>query len=386
MDASRRQAPKSGELDGVRDNSGSPRILVVDDAPEVRALICRVLTSQGYWVDAAATLADARTMAPGGYQAVLVDAQLGTDSGADLVHEMIVADPTAADRILVVTGGAAIAVPDGVRILTKPFRGPELLDAVRALGTAKPNGRYGTQGPDNGNGARVAAAPGSADRPIAGDGGDTDSAATQAVPPPLALLEAMRRLRAAERAALLDYLHEAPIQEIAAATLALHMIRGAPPAALTERLDALHERLDEAARSLRRVIDAPFPGGQVPLARALQGRTAWLLTTPLAVHLAVPPSPHGTVLAPAVVDVTELVLFTMAGGHPPSEAAAAINISERSVTIDVSVAWAGGACLPADPGRVRSALAGLAATLGASARPELHGRRWRAVFDLPASP
>jgi CheY-like chemotaxis protein len=386
MDASRRQAPKSGELDGVRDNSGSPRILVVDDAPEVRALICRVLTSHGYWVDAAATLADARTMAPSGYQAVLVDAQLGADNGTELVHEMIVADPTAAHRILVVTGGAAIAVPDGVRILTKPFRGPELLDAVQALGTAAPIGRYGMQGAANGNGARVPAASGSADRSSAGDGGEISSAATHAVPPSLALLQATRRLRAAERAALLDYLHEAPIQEIAAATLAVHMLRGMPPAAVTERLEALHERLDEAARSLRRVIDAQFPADQAPLARALRERTAWLLATPLTVQLAVPPSWHCPVPVAAVVDVTELVLFTMASGYPPADAAAAIDIGERSVTIDVSMSWADGTSLPPDPEPVRSALARLAAALGASERAELRGRRWRAVIDLPASP
>jgi hypothetical protein len=204
----------------------------------------------------------------------------------------------------------------------------------------------------------------------------------------LGLLDAVRRLRAAERTALLDYLHEGPIQELAAATLALHLMRGAAAPALAERMTALQERLDETARSLRHVIDAQFPPDDMPLARALQGRTAWLLTAPLAVHLAVPPSGHGMTVAPGVaaltVDVTELVLFTLVGGHPPSSAAASIDIGERSVTIDISMSWASGTPLPADLAPVRSALAGLAAGLGSSAQAEVCGRRWRAVIAFAA--
>ena len=109
------------------------RVLVVDDVDEVRSLIRRILSAGGYEVDVAATLAEARGMDPGRYDVVLVDAHLGAERGIDLVDEMRSADPAAAGRCLVMTGGAIVVLPDGVACLLKPFQLGELLDAVRAL-------------------------------------------------------------------------------------------------------------------------------------------------------------------------------------------------------------------------------------------------------------
>jgi DNA-binding response OmpR family regulator len=89
--------------------AGSPdrrRILVVDDVAEMRTQICRALTACGDEVDVASTLAAAREMDPGGYDAVLVDARLGPERGLDLVEALLSEDP-AAVGCLVMTCGAA---------------------------------------------------------------------------------------------------------------------------------------------------------------------------------------------------------------------------------------------------------------------------------------
>ena len=108
------------------------RVLVVDDVAEIRTLIQRVLSADGYQVDVAATLAEARGMQPAGYAVVVVDSHLGTESGIDLIDELRSADPGAACRCLVITGDQADA-SSGLAFLAKPFRAADLLDAVRAL-------------------------------------------------------------------------------------------------------------------------------------------------------------------------------------------------------------------------------------------------------------
>ena len=108
------------------------RVLVVDDVAEIRTLIQRVLSADGYQVDVASTLAEARGMQPAGYAVVVVDSHLGTESGIDLIDELRSADPGAACRCLVITGDQADA-SSGLAFLAKPFRAADLLDAVRAL-------------------------------------------------------------------------------------------------------------------------------------------------------------------------------------------------------------------------------------------------------------
>src|ERR1700728_1791555 len=99
----------------------------------MRTLIRRVLSADGYQVDVAATLAEARSLAPAGYSAVLVDAHLGSEHGIDLVEELRSADPAAARRCLVITGGRAEAGRAGLAFLAKPFGAADLLDAVHTL-------------------------------------------------------------------------------------------------------------------------------------------------------------------------------------------------------------------------------------------------------------
>ena len=117
----------------MTDDANSPRVLVVDDARDMRAVIRRVLESGGYRVDAVGTLAEARAMTPGGYDVVLVDMRLGSEEGITLIEELATANPEAASRCLLMSGSLAYA-PPGVATLAKPFRPDQLLDAVRALG------------------------------------------------------------------------------------------------------------------------------------------------------------------------------------------------------------------------------------------------------------
>ncbi len=125
----------------VTGNSSGRRVLVVDDVEEMRTLIRRALSASGYQVDVAASLGQARALDPASYDAVLVDAGLGTERGVDLVEALRSADPAAAGRCLVITGGTADTIPDGVARLTKPFQLAQLLKAVHALHQIPPQAR-----------------------------------------------------------------------------------------------------------------------------------------------------------------------------------------------------------------------------------------------------
>jgi DNA-binding response OmpR family regulator len=109
------------------------RILVVDDHAEMRAVFRRALAANGYEVNAAATLAEAWAMDPAGYDAVLVDANLGAERGTDLIERLRSQDATAPARCLMITGGAMDELPDNVASLARPFQLDALIGAVRAL-------------------------------------------------------------------------------------------------------------------------------------------------------------------------------------------------------------------------------------------------------------
>ena len=109
------------------------RVLVVDDVAEMRILIRRALRTAGYEVDVAATLAEALGSDPAGYDAIVVDASLGSERGTDLIETLRSQDETIAARCLVITGGLVELLPGHIASLAKPFQLDELLDAVRAL-------------------------------------------------------------------------------------------------------------------------------------------------------------------------------------------------------------------------------------------------------------
>jgi CheY-like chemotaxis protein len=281
--------------------SDGQRVLVVDDTDEIRTLIRRVLNTGGFQVETAATLAEARAMSPGGFEAVIVDANLGAERGTDLVKGLQEQDPAAAGRCLVISGGILGDMPEGVASLSKPFLPAQLLAAVRELTAHSPApGSGAAAGPRT-----SATAPRDAPETASGDGWGW---------PVLALA---RDLRARERAGLAGYLHDGPVQELTAATLGLHLLRNQVPATQEQQLDELAERLAAAAAALRRVTDSGPVPGQAPTGpeAAIRERTAWLLGEPAIVAV-----PAGAALTPAeaeaVADVVELVLLPLTADGP----------------------------------------------------------------------
>ena len=369
------------------------RVLVVDDVEEVRILIQRALGARGYDVDVAATLAEARRLDPGGYDAVLVDAHLGSERGMDLVEALRSEDLQAVGRCLVMTGGTTDTLPDGVARLAKPFQLGELIDAVRVLhepdtgpqpGIAPGSARQPGIAP--GPGRRLGTAPGSGADPLASvpPGGSRPAAGEAQT---WQLLRVARRLRARERHELVDFLHDGPIQELTAVTLELQMMcRSVPPA---PRLDAVLHRLSSAAGSLRWLVDGPWPflEPEVRLAPALQQRTAWLLAAPVTVDADEHAAELGTAEVSAVADVVELMLLGMVTANPPAHAHVAVGTDEHMIQIDLTLTSAAGDDQAiGDPATAQAALDELASALGASMEARLRGRRWRARIGLPRQP
>ena len=357
------------------------RVLVVDDVEEMRMLIRRALTSCGYEVDVAATLAEARGMGPGGYDAVLIDAHIGAERGIDLIEALRSADPATARRCLVMSGGSADALPDGVGFLAKPFQRTELIAAVRRLhqpDAAAPDRLAATgQSP----GARPAARPGSSEQ---ADGRRRPEAARDQA---WQLLELTRRVRARERHELIDFLHDGPIQELAAATLDLQMMSQPDPpgTARTAPGGAVQEQLDAAARSLRWLVDGnwPFLAPETQLGAAIQQRTAWLLATPASVRTGGPAAGLDPAEVSVVADCVEMMLLGILTAGQPAHADIAVQTEERLHKIELAVTSATGNGQPAaDAASAQTALDALASALGASAHVVPCGPGWRARLVL----
>jgi len=359
----------------VAGSSAGLRVLVVDDTDEIRVLVHRALSNCGYEVDVAATLAQARTMDPAGYDAVLVDAHLGHERGIDLVDELRSQDPAAAGRCLVMTGGSAGALPEGLPWLAKPFQLGELVDAVRRLHHGDPGAASDPQpgaSPDSGGVHRAASVLPGSSQPAAGE------------PPAWQLLGIARQLRARERRELVDFLHDGPIQELTAVTLELQMMsRSQHPA--DRRLDEVLRQLDAAGRSLRWLVDGnwPFVTAEIRLAAALRQRTAWLLAAPVTVETDEQPARLGALEVPMIVDVVELMLMGMVPDEGPARAHVCVRTQERLIRIELTLtAAAGDGQSIGEPAAARASLDRLASALGASATATLCEQHWEARIVL----
>ncbi len=351
----------------------SPRVLVVDDTDEVRMLIRRALAAHGYQVDDAASLAQASALDPAGYDVVLVDAHLGAELGTDLIETMLAQDPAAAGRCLMITGGSTAIVPRGVACLAKPFRPADLLHAVRAL--HQPDSAE-TPGP----------LPGPA---VATENGSPRSQPAMARPVSQAsrmpaawrLLGIIRGLRSSERATLADFMHDGPIQELAAASLAMQMTGREGAADVAGLLGEMQGEIDAAGRSLRYLTDGdwPFlpPGASLP--DTIRQRTAWLPLSSITVDI------RQTCVAlraeaPLIADVVELALFVMTSDGPLSQADVCVQAGENEAEIVLTLT---------QPGDVRDwapdagQLAELASILGGTVHTERASGRWQVRITLP---
>jgi FixJ family two-component response regulator len=124
---------------------GNSTVLVIDDDPDLRASVGRLLRSLGLDAQLFASISDfLRSDPPDGPTCLVLDVRLPGQSGLDLQREL-----AAANRelpIIFITGHGDIpmsvqAMKGGaIEFLTKPFRDQDLLDAIQ-LGLARDRAR-----------------------------------------------------------------------------------------------------------------------------------------------------------------------------------------------------------------------------------------------------
>ena len=114
-------------------------VLVVDDMPHTRRLVCRVLDREGFETfeaESGAAAYEAARLHPGQISVALVDVERSGPAGADVRAELQRAIPEA--RILFMTAhdiDALVAegrLPDNAVVLRKPFTLATLVDTVTA--------------------------------------------------------------------------------------------------------------------------------------------------------------------------------------------------------------------------------------------------------------
>src|SRR6202162_5030274 len=122
-----------------------PTVLVIDDDPDLRASVGRLLRSVGLEAQLFASIADfLKSNPPDGPTCLVLDVRLPGQSGLDLQREL-----AAAKRelpIIFITGHGDIpmsvqAMKGGaIEFLTKPFRDQDLIDAIQ-LGLSRDRSR-----------------------------------------------------------------------------------------------------------------------------------------------------------------------------------------------------------------------------------------------------
>ncbi len=112
-------------------------VLVIDDDPQVNALIARVLAHAGYEVQAETRpLAARERLALPSYVAVVTDLLMPGMSGMDLYEELSRANPALARRLIFITGDVsrpttqAFLEGTGLPYLLKPFTPQQLLEIL----------------------------------------------------------------------------------------------------------------------------------------------------------------------------------------------------------------------------------------------------------------
>lgn len=126
------------ELEPVQESFADNSILLIEDNPEVAEAVDIMLTSVGFQVHRVANGVAALDLLNGGERidAVLSDIILGTGpTGLDLVPHLRERLPGVPIVLMTGYSEALVAgIPQGLPVITKPFRQPELVTALRAAG------------------------------------------------------------------------------------------------------------------------------------------------------------------------------------------------------------------------------------------------------------
>src|SRR5260370_35895968 len=128
-----------------------PTVLVIDDDPDLRASVGRLLRSVGLESQLFASISDfLKSDPPHGPTCLVLDVRLPGQSGLDLQRELAVANREL--PIIFITGHGDIPMSvqpmkgGAIEFLTKPFRDQELLDAIR-LGLSRHRARRENEKP-----------------------------------------------------------------------------------------------------------------------------------------------------------------------------------------------------------------------------------------------
>lgn len=112
-------------------NDAMPKILVVDDDPEVREILAETLAEFGYGVIQAGSGEEALPMlgTRDGVNLIITDVRMPGMSGLELIEQARARSPSL--RVILISG-YFLPQPIAVRFLKKPFHMHELASAVRA--------------------------------------------------------------------------------------------------------------------------------------------------------------------------------------------------------------------------------------------------------------
>ncbi len=217
----------------------------------------------------------------------------------------------------------------------------------------------------------------------AGDAADAGTAT------PRVLLDTVRRLRASERGHLAGLLHDGPMQDLATMALELGEVRRALRKSPGDERAAIGRQVDAIGRELGRLQDElwPFPRPGSGLVTALHRRTAWLLSTPLAVAVGEGAAELPEADIQAVADLVELILAAPGNAGAWDQTIAAVRASPGLIFLELNLtAQPGRDPDGGDPEAAVASLRRLAAALGARADLPPDGRRLRLCLEIPRCP
>ena len=134
-----------GSLPGGADSGSGPtraRILVVEDQPDVRAMLATALMLDGYQVDEAGDAHDGlKRLEQARYNLVLSDYSMPGGTGTWMLHEAARRGLMDGADALLITAHPDVEGPDNVEVVTKPIELDHLLGQVRRLLAAAASSR-----------------------------------------------------------------------------------------------------------------------------------------------------------------------------------------------------------------------------------------------------